>query len=125
MERRVIIDTNALMIPANFNLDIFSELERLGFEEFIVPNAVVRELEGLQSKLKGREKIAARVALTLLNRCEIVEADGYADDVIMKLSKEKDAAVFTGDIELKRRLISSGVTVVYLRQQKYLSTSKE
>ncbi|MDY6865465.1 MAG: DNA-binding protein [Halobacteriota archaeon] len=125
MNRRVIIDTNALMIPANFNLDIFSELERLGFEEFIVPNAVVRELEGLQSKLKGREKIAARVALTLLNRCEIVEVDGYADDVIMKLSKEKDAAVFTSDIELKRRLISSGVTVVYLRQQKYLSTSKE
>jgi len=125
MKRRVIIDTNALMIPANFNLDIFSELEGLGFEEFLVPTAVVRELEKLHSRLKGKEKIAVSVALSLLNRCEIVEADGYADDVIMKLSREKEAAVFTSDIELKRRLISGDVTVVYLRQKKYLSTSKE
>ncbi|MDY6930942.1 MAG: DNA-binding protein [Halobacteriota archaeon] len=125
MKKRVIIDTNALMIPANFNLDIFSELERLGFEEFLVPTAVVRELEKLLNKLKGKDRVAVSVALSLLDRCEIIDANGYADDVIIDISRDRDAAVFTGDKGLKRRLISCDITVVYLRQKKYLSTSKE
>ncbi|MEA3282757.1 MAG: DNA-binding protein, partial [Euryarchaeota archaeon] len=43
---KIIIDTNALMVPAEFGVDIFSELSRLGFDEWIVPSGVSRELEG-------------------------------------------------------------------------------
>ncbi|MDM7913138.1 MAG: DNA-binding protein, partial [Methanotrichaceae archaeon] len=36
----MILDTNALMTPEQFGVDIFSELQRLGFVECLVPRAV-------------------------------------------------------------------------------------
>ncbi|MGD9911436.1 PIN domain-containing protein, partial [Methanothrix sp.] len=64
---KVLLDTNALMMPEQFGVDIFSELERLGYFDYIVPTAVVRELRAI-AKLaeKGRDKRAANVALSLL-----------------------------------------------------------
>lgn len=122
---KVIIDTNALMIPAKFKVDIFSELGRLGYEELLVPTAVVEELKKISTEARREDKVAANVASSLLSRCKVVEVDGFADDVILRLAKEEGAAVFTSDIELKRRAINEGLTVVYLRQKKHLVSSKE
>jgi len=120
---KVIIDTNGLMVPFQFNVDIFDELERLGYNEFIVPQAVIDELNSLKRKSKGKDKIASKVALSLVERCNVINIKGNADKIIESLCKDIEADVFTNDIELKEKLIKNGIKVVYLRQRNCLATT--
>jgi rRNA-processing protein FCF1 len=124
---KAIIDTNALMVPEQFGVDIFSELQRLGYVQWIVPRSVLGELHYLAAKAdKGRDKIAARVALGLAENCHIVGEDNFdADQAIEDLARDQGAAVFTNDRELKKRLFSKGITVIYLRQGRYLEATKK
>ncbi|CAG0961091.1 MAG: DNA-binding protein [Candidatus Methanoperedens sp.] len=121
MRSKVIIDTNGLMIPGQFGIDIFSELEQLGFFSYIVPSASVKELERIASEGRSKDRAAAKIALSLLNRCTIIDKNGYADNIIIDLAVGMDAAVLTNDTELKKRLCSKGVTNVYLRDRTRLS----
>lgn len=114
---RVIIDTNALMIPVQFNVDIFNELHRLGFDHFIVPLSVLNELERLATVAKGQDRIAAKVGKSLAERCELVPVEGHADDTIVSLAQSTGAAVLTNDIGLKKRLHEMGIRVISLRQR--------
>ncbi len=117
---KVIIDTNALMIPVQFNVDVFEELKRLGYETYIVPTAVISELDSLIRKLKGDDRTAAKVAMSMTERCEVVRADGHADDVILDMATKNRAAVLTNDIGLRKRLESKNITVICLRQRNRL-----
>lgn len=122
-KKKIILDTNGLMIPGQFGVEILSELERLGFDSLIVPKPVVLELEKLSIEAKGLDRRAARIALSLIKdkRFEILEAEGKVDDVIVDLAVKLGAAVLTNDIELKKRLCSKNVSVVYLRGKNHLS----
>ncbi len=124
---KVVIDTNALMVPEQFGVDIFSELERLGYVRWLVPAQVVGELRSLAARAdKGRDKTAARVALGLSERCNVVGEDNSdADQAIEELALKEGAAVFTNDKALKKRLFSKGITVIYLRQGRYLEATKK
>lgn len=108
------------MIPVQFGVDIFEELNRLGFNEFYVPEAVVFEIEKLIKREKGSNRTAAKVARSMMDRCRRIAGTGPADDVILRLAKELDAAVLTNDIGLKHRLAESGVQTVALRQKNRL-----
>ncbi len=121
MNRKVIIDTNGLMIPGQFGIDIFSELKRLGFDTFLVPGASVRELEKISLHGRGKDRTAAKMALSLLERCSVIEKDGFADDIIMDMAEDIKAPVLTSDIGLKKRLCSKGVSIVHLREKTHLS----
>jgi rRNA-processing protein FCF1 len=121
MTRKVILDTNGLMIPGQFGVDVFSELGRLGFDSFLVPRAAVRELEGIYAMARGKDRSAAKVGLSLLDRCTIIEMEGSADEIILDLALETNAACLTSDAELKKRLCSKGVTIVHLRDKTHLS----
>jgi rRNA-processing protein FCF1 len=121
MTRRVIIDTNGLMMPGQFGVDIFSELKRLGFDSFLVSAASVRELEKIYLQGRGMDRAAAKIALSLLERCTIIKKDGPADDVILDLALDMDAVCLTSDVGLKKRLCSKGVTIVQLREKTRLS----
>jgi rRNA-processing protein FCF1 len=121
MISKVIIDTNGLMIPGQFGLDIFSELKRLGFDSYLVARASVRELEKISTQGRGRDRTSAKIALSLLDRCTIIEKNGFADDIIADLAVDMNAAVLTNDIELKKRLCSKGITTVYLREKTRLN----
>jgi rRNA-processing protein FCF1 len=124
---KVILDTNALMVPEQFGVEIFSELERLGYTECIVPVSVQAELRALASRAeRGKDKVAARVALGLVERCRVQgEAERDADAAIERLALDENAAVFTNDRALKKRLSSNGITVIYLRQERYLEAAKK
>jgi rRNA-processing protein FCF1 len=124
---KVIIDTNALMVPEQFGVDIFSELLRLGYAKWLVPASVLGELRSLATRAdKGKDKIAARVALGLAESCNAVGQDNFdADQAIEDLALETGAAVFTNDKALKKRLFSKGITVIYLRQGRYLEATKK
>lgn len=118
---KVIIDTNGLMIPGQFGVDIFSELKRLGFDSCLVAGASVRELEKIYATGQGKDRKAAKIALSLLDRCDVIKRNGNADEVIADMAVEMNAAVLTNDAELKKRLCSKGVTIVYLRGKTRLS----
>ncbi len=68
VRKEVIVDTNALLIPEEFGVDIFYELEKLGYEHVIVPKAVLYELNKLKQSpdLKGKEKRAAKIGYSLV-----------------------------------------------------------
>lgn len=117
---KVIIDTNGLMIPVQFRVDIFEELKRLGYDKYIVPLAVIKELENLGRNLRGKDRIAAKVALSLAQRCETIEVSGHADDVIIELATELGAAVLTNDTGLRKRLESEQIPIICLRQKNRL-----
>ncbi len=117
---KVIIDTNGLMIPVQFRVDIFEELKRLGYDKYIVPLAVIKELENLGKNLRGKDRTAAKVALSLAQRCETIEVSGHADDVIIELATELGAAVLTNDIGLRKRLESEQIPIICLRQKNRL-----
>jgi rRNA-processing protein FCF1 len=117
---KVIIDTNGLMIPVQFRVDIFEELKRLGYDRYIVPLAVIKELENLGRNLRGKDRTAAKVALSLAQRCETIEVSGHADDVIVELATEFGAAVLTNDIGLRKRLESKQIPIICLRQKNRL-----
>lgn len=117
---KVIIDTNAFMIPVQFNVDIFEELYRLGYNEFIVPFPVIKELDKIITYNKGQDKIAAKVGKSLAKKCNIIDVDGYADDIIVEMAQEDFSSVLTNDIVLKKRLFDIGITVISIRQKNKL-----
>lgn len=131
----IILDTNMLLVPGQYKIDIFDELIRLGYTEFIITNSVVRELLILSKKYKKKKDImAVNLAMSLLDRCKIVEMDKVmekqkilrhtdrntiADDDILDLADEI-GAVATNDKKLIEDLKKKNVKVVRLRQKKIL-----
>lgn len=135
--KSVIVDTNALLIPGEFGVDIFAELERLGYTRIIVPREVLNELEALSGRasLKGKERRAAAVGYALLQEyvrapegkrerrgfTVVMEAkaseerEGDTDTAIILLAARRGAAVLTNDEVLRRRLTDAGIPTVYLR----------
>lgn len=119
---RVVLDTNALMMPVECDVRVFEELERLvGETTYLVPRAVVEELRKLSAG-DGAEATAASVGLDLTERCTIRETDAdYADDAVVELAREEDAHAVTNDKPLQRRLQDAGVSVIRLRGQNKLA----
>lgn len=122
----MLLDTNALMLPEQMGVDVFSELQRFGYIDCIVPEPVLRELRAISQQAdKERHRRAARVGLALAGRCCIIPASGEADDVLEDLAIKEKAAVLTCDKALKKRLSSRGITVIYPRQGRYLEVAKK
>jgi len=124
---KIVLDTNALMVPEQFGVDIFDELLRLGYVQWLVPASVLGELRSLAANAdRGKDRAAARVALGLVARCDVRgENEPDADLAVERLAQAAGADVFTSDRALKKRLSSKGITVVYLRQGRYLEATKK
>ncbi|MBK5190533.1 MAG: DNA-binding protein [Methanosarcinales archaeon] len=144
IRKEVIVDTNALLIPGEFGVDIFEELERLGYVHIIVPRMVLTELDMLRDRpgLKGKEKIAATVGYSLIRKytdaseqermstgCTISIEEGEkgeedTDEMIVELARKRKAAVLTNDEELRTKLSQAGIVTVYLRGRNRLEESE-
>ena len=124
--KRVILDSNALFVPLQFKIDIFSELERLLQRNFelILLAPVKRELTTLATKGSPGMRRKAEYALRLAEKCTYVEvgaaASALTDDVIIDVAREWKAPVFTNDRQLRKRLRDISVPVIYVRQKSRL-----
>ena len=120
---KFLLDTNFLMIPGQFRVDIFGQLEQLGPVDLCVTDLSVRELEKL-AKNKGRKGAHARLALLLIQweGVEVVPSGKttHADEAIRRIAKREGMVVCTLDKGLKAALKRRGIRVVTLRQKKYL-----
>ena len=75
-----------------------------------------------------KDRIAAKIGLEMARGyCRILDSEDGADLALLRLAQEENAAVFTNDKDLKKRLSSKGITVIRLRQRHYLeiATRKE
>ena len=121
---KVLLDANALMMPAQFQVDIFDELRSLlGSYEPIVLSGVMNELTGL-SRVKGRDGAAARCGLTLGEKCTVVETGNTksesVDAQVIEYAARNSCIVVTNDRRIRDVLFARGIGVISLRNQKKL-----
>ena len=121
----VILDSNALFVPLQFKIDIFQELKTLldrNFEPIII-SPVKREIDRIAEMDSPKMRKQGAYALKLVEKCRLIEMDeeeGSADDAIVKAAHELHAAVFTNDMQLRKRLRNINVPVIYVRQKSHL-----
>ena len=122
--KKIILDTNFLMIPLQFRVDIFSELNRICHFNYrlLIYGQTVEELKNVMQKQKGLHKKAAQFALKLikLKNIEIIESGQKDVDSLILENLDKDTVVATQDIMLKKEILEKGSSVVILRKKKHL-----
>ncbi len=120
--KRVILDTNFLMMPFQFKVDIEKELNRLLDVKFeiCVPKSVIKELEGLKKSKEIKTRKTANMALEYAKRFKIIDVDKKVDEALVELGMNKNNIIATNDKQILKKLRKVGANIVYLRQKKYL-----
>jgi len=122
MVKKILLDTNFLLIPAQFKIDIFSEIDKLMLEKYqlFALDKVIEELKSIQknSKQSLKNRNAAKLALQLVKAKKVniikTKEDKPVDDIITAL---KGYIIATQDIALKRRV---NAKIITLRAKKKL-----
>lgn len=122
--KEVVIDTNFFMVPFQFNVDVIDELEKLlPSYKLTTSQFVINELKGLKHNKNNTIRLNASLALKLAKSSNIEIKDislnegETVDDALLRVSE----VLATNDIDLKKRAKNKGISVVYLRQKKYIS----
>ena len=124
--KKILLDTNFLLIPYQFKVDIFAQIDRIMHFQYkiFVLDKSIEELKNIIMGQKGKNRDAAKVALKLIAIKNIgiikAESDKKTDEVIVELSRKDNYIVATQDKDLKRSLINHGIEVIVLRQKKIL-----
>jgi len=112
----VILDSNAILMLFEFSINLEEELTRLfGKFKIIIPRPVVNELQFLSEHESGRKKFIAKPALKLIEKYEIVDADGKGDQAILEMAKKLNCVVLTNDKKLRDKIKKLSLHSVYLR----------
>jgi len=123
--KQVILDTNFLMIPFQFKINIFSELDYLIdiSHSYIISSKTLNELKRIGRTI-GKDGMAARLALKMLEankiKIEIIKNDAVVDDWIVKYAQKHNAIVCTNDSGLRKRLRILRVKVITLKSKSRL-----
>ncbi len=117
----VVFDTNMLLNIERFNVDVFREAREIfGRVNFVVPQEVVRELDGLSKRGKtiAKEAKIAKISMEK-NGAEVVDLGQKTADLAL-LKMAPNAIIGTNDKELKDSVRELGGKVLILRQRKFL-----
>ena len=123
--KKVILDTNFLLLPIEFNLDIFEVIPEVLEDkvEFFIVDKSLNELTNL-AKGRGKAGMAARVAMSLLQKKDVkvvkTKDDESCDDAIVRVAVTLGAIVATNDKNLRKKLKDFNVKTIYLRSKKHL-----
>jgi rRNA-processing protein FCF1 len=123
--RPVIIDTNFLLIPFRYRIDILRELDYLveTSHRFVISSKTIKELKKIGKKV-GKDGMAARLAIKLVEanslRIDVIESEEHVDDWIVDYSKANRAIVCTNDSELRRRLRALHIKVITMKTKSKL-----
>ncbi|HMA05439.1 MAG TPA: nucleotide-binding protein [Methanomicrobiales archaeon] len=120
---KVLLDTNAFLLPVQFGVDLIRELEGIfGACDLLTLDGVVRELQGIGTG-QGKDAAAARVGLDLARRCRVVPSPSSGGDVdrdVVRVAEESGCVVVTNDRAVRQSLLGKGIGVVTLRGRKRL-----
>jgi rRNA-processing protein FCF1 len=105
---KILLDTNFLLIPAQFNIDIFAEIHRIidGKYTIYVLDRSIDELKKLSTSPKQslKNRRAAKLGLQLIKAKKVKilkQKGGSVDDILAKI---KGYTIATQDTALKRRI---------------------
>ena len=121
--KKILLDTNVILIPAQFKVDIYSEIDKIcNFKyDLYVLDRSIEELENIIKKQKGRSREAAKLGLQLLRfkKPKVLKTTSKlnVDSIILGL---RGYIVATQDAALKKALKAKGIQTITLRQKKYL-----
>ena len=120
----MLLDANALMMPAQFQIDIFEEIRNLvGSFEPVILSTVLHELEGL-TRANGRHGAAARLGLALAAQCTVADSrelgSGSVDAQVIEYAAQTHCMVVTNDRRIRDALYARGIGVISMRNQKRL-----
>ncbi len=122
--RKIILDTNFLLIPIQFKVDIFSEIDRIcSFNyKLCIFEQTIAELNNIIENQQGKDKKAAQFALKIIKskKIELIKSEAKDVDCLIFKYPDKDAIIATLDLPLKRKLLDKRISVIFLRQKKYL-----
>jgi rRNA-processing protein FCF1 len=123
---KVLLDTNFLMIPLRFGVDIFSEMASLlgGVVEPVVTQSVLDEIHLLMREAKPSFNRELEFALKMSLQCIVIDDERRlhekVDDSLIRIAVDNGFIVGTTDADLRRRLRAVGVPALYLRQSNRL-----
>ncbi|MEE3417988.1 MAG: twitching motility protein PilT [Methanosphaera sp.] len=113
------------MMMIQLGVDVVEELKLLlpSYYDLIVPSVVIDELVSLKKKVKGKDKIACSIALQIAQSDDFiiayVDKTDHVDNLLLNLCTDMDV-LCTNDKILRKRAKKRGITVVYLRQHRFL-----
>ena len=123
----VVLDTNFIVMPAQFGMDIFTEtqntLERS--VNFVILTSVISEIETLAEKSSKTEKRWFRIAMDFVERCQIIDYQPSksgltVDEQLLEYLSETGYILATNDRKLKYSARKMGISVLMLRGKKRL-----
>jgi len=126
MKKKVILDTNFLLIPGQFKVDIFTQIEKLMEYPFVLctVDKTTTELNKLAAAGKQKDKFASKLALVMIRQKNLKTLQSFGskksvDDIIVKKS-DSNTYIATQDKALRKRVRAKGAKIIGLRQKKYL-----
>ena len=133
--QKILLDTNFLLIPAAFNVDIFSEFNRLFPKNtlFILDKSI-GELKNIEFNQQGKHKQQAKIGLQMVKKYDIstIKTEKHinaykstskilsVDNLIVDFAITGNYLVATQDKEIKAKLKKHNKKNITLRQKKYL-----
>lgn len=120
--KKIILDTNFILLPTEYRVDIFSEIKRLFHEniQIFVLEKSMQELNDISLKGRQKERLQVKLAKELLKTQNIkilsIDQEKGVDDILVDLSKT-GYIIATQDKELRRRIKHK---IIILRQGRYL-----
>lgn len=125
--KKILLDTNFLLMPMQFKVDIFSEIDRIchfNYSIFVL-DRTIDELKKIMAEQRGKDKNAAKIGLQILKAKKVhvlsTESTKSVDNLIYERALNDAYIVCTSDITLKRQLREKGVPLIVLRQKRYLT----
>lgn len=125
---KIFLDTNFLLIPAQFRIDIFQEIDRIitrKYDLIIIPQ-ILEELHEMAKESKKNER-EARIALELAKKCQLLEmspsiqGNQEVDEIILQSATKQKWIVATNDAALRKKLRSHQVPTITLRNKAHLT----
>lgn len=126
MTIKVILDSNFLFIPFQFQMDIFEGLMAILNRKFepIILSPTHDELKRIAEKGSPKMRQHASLALRLAEKCRIVEVKQNFreshDAVIARVATEWRCPVATNDRALRKILRTRNLPVIYVRKRSRL-----
>ncbi|MFX1310060.1 MAG: PIN domain-containing protein [Promethearchaeota archaeon] len=139
----IVIDSNFILLPFQFKIDYLDEIRSLieGNLRFIIVQQILNELESkkrreqkstkfkrlLESGLYYIEKNKEKFDIEILE--EVKKNNETTDDFLLRMLKDlkketQNIYLATNDSDLRKNAKEIGISVIFLRQKKYLSVDR-
>ncbi|MEM0156045.1 MAG: hypothetical protein QW597_05540 [Thermoplasmataceae archaeon] len=111
----VIVDSNALIYSVRQRIDLKKNLQGRGLQNILVPDCVIRELEGLAGSVKE-----ARAALEIASKFRSIIVEGACDSAIVRRAMSDRCSILTNDREMISAAKTGKVHVFTIKRKRII-----